>query len=66
MKKLIGKIIDIVLWPVGMLMRGSFANIMRSLRWGVYVSVVKHRFKKSSNLNVLSRKSSSINAFCPK
>ena len=49
MKKLIGKIIDIVLWPVGMLMRGSFANRMRSLRWGVYVSVVKHRFKKSSN-----------------
>lgn len=50
MKKLIGKIIDILLWPVGMLMRGRFANLLRSFRWGIYVSVVKHRFKKSSNL----------------
>lgn len=41
---------DIVLWPVGLMLSGRFANILRSLRWSVYVSVVRHRFKKSSNL----------------
>ncbi len=51
MSKFLIKLIDILLWPLGVLMSGRFAQIMTSLRWKMYVSVVRHRFKKSSNLN---------------
>lgn len=50
MKKIFLKILDIILWPVGVLMSGRFANILRSFKWSVYVSIVRHRFKSATNL----------------
>lgn len=50
MKKIIFKLLDLIIWPFGVLFSGRFANLLRSLKWSIYISFVKHRFKKSSNL----------------
>lgn len=50
MKNLFQKLIDLIIWPFGVLLSGRFSDYVRSIKWSIYVSFAKHRFKKSSNL----------------
>lgn len=51
MRQFITKLIDLCVWPFGVLFSGRVSAFLVSLKWKIYVSFVRHRFKKAKNLN---------------